>query len=146
MQRYSSSVSESLEESGTIVRTISYSVTRITPGAGSSTTSIIVSSTGSLICGLRAFLTPFFSSGFRERFLLAADSTLAFRTLDLVWFRPASFAGFLRGERVRAFRLFRLFRPAAGLFDLAMAASVVPGGEDSLAFSGRSGLGALSDL
>jgi len=52
---------------GVVILTVSYSVTRTTPGTGSSTTSMIVSSMTGTLC-LPTFLGAFFAEVFRGRF------------------------------------------------------------------------------
>ncbi len=87
---------------GVVIRTVSYSVTRTTPGTGSSTTSMIVSSMTGTLC-LPTFLGAFFAEVFRGRF-----------------FGVARFATFLREDLALAFPRFEAF---SRVVTLAMAVS-----------------------
>lgn len=91
---------------GVVILTVSYSVTRTTPGTGSSTTSMIVSSMTGTLC-LPTFLGAFFAEVFRGRF-----------------FGVARFATFLREDLALAFPRFEAFlRVVMRFFALAMAVS-----------------------
>ena len=91
---------------GVVRLTVSYSVTRTTPGTGSSTTSMIVSSMTGTLC-LPTFLGAFFAEVFRGRFFVVAR-----------------FAIFLREDLALALPRFEAFlRVATRFFALAMAVS-----------------------
>jgi len=101
-----SSVSGPTPRLGVVVLIVSYSVTRTTPGTGSSITSMIVSSTTGTFCP-GAFLGANFALDFRGRF-----SGLA------------RFAAFLREGLALAFPRFEAFlRVATRFVALAMAVS-----------------------
>jgi len=110
--RIHSSVSGPAPGLGVVVLIVSYSVTRTTPGTGSSTTSMIVSSiTGTPFLG--AFLGAIFAAVFAARF-----------------FGVARFDAFLRAGLVLAFPRFEAFlRVARRFLALAMAVpcEVCPG-------------------
>jgi hypothetical protein len=113
---------------GVVVRTVSYSVTRITPGIGSSITSMIVSSTtGTSTASLGAFLGTIFVAVFGGRFFLAVDFRAplrACRSLDFAFFGVVRFAAFLRAGLVLALPGFELFlRIATRFVALTMAVS-----------------------
>ena len=104
---YYSSVSGPAPSLGVVVLIVSYSVTRTTPGIGSSITSMIVSSTTGTSC-LGVFLNAFFAMAFGGRF-----------------FGVARFVGFLRACLARTFPRFAAFlRVATRFFALAMAVPV----------------------
>jgi hypothetical protein len=103
---YRSSVSGSDPRLGVVTLIVSYSVTRTTPGTGSSITSIIVSSTTGTLC-LGAFLGAIFAVVFRTRL-----------------FGVACIAAFLRAGLALAFPRFEAFlRVALGFFALAIVVS-----------------------
>ncbi len=90
--------------SGVVVVIVSYSVTRTTPGTGSSTTSMIVSSKTGMPC-LGAFLGAIFAAVFGARF-----------------FDVARFVTLLRPDLALAFPRFEaLLRVARRFFALTMA-------------------------
>jgi hypothetical protein len=95
---------------GVVVLIVSYSVTRTTPGTGSSTTSMIVSSITGMFC-LGAFLgVTFFPAVFGARF-----------------FDVARFDDLLRASPALAFPRFEAFlRVARRFFALAMAIPSMP--------------------
>jgi hypothetical protein len=115
------------EEMGVAVRIVSYSVTTITPGTGSSITSMIVSSTGTSTTCLGAFLGAFLAAVFGGRCFLATGfgpPLPARRTLDFARFGVVRFAAFLRAGLALALPRFELFlRVATRFFALAMAVS-----------------------
>src|ERR1700683_13636 len=89
---YLSSASESASCLGVVNRTDSYSVTRTTPGTGSSITSMIVSST------IGAFFGAIFAGSFGGLFFLAIDFRTRVpvcRTLDFAFFGLICLAAFL---------------------------------------------------
>jgi hypothetical protein len=111
---------------GVSVRIDSYSVTTTTLGAGSSITSMIVSSTGTTTC-LGAFLGAFLAAVFGGRFFLTAGFGAplpAGRTLDFAALGVVRFAAALRVGLALALPRFELFlRVATRFFALAMAIS-----------------------
>ena len=99
------------DEMGVAVRIDSYSVTTTTPGTGSSITSMIVSSTGTITC-LGVFLGAFLAAVFGGRFFLTAGFGPALPerwTLDFASFGVARFAAFLRAGLTLALPRFELF-------------------------------------
>ena len=112
------------DEMGVAVRIVSYSVTTTTPGAGSSITSMIVSSTGTSTTCLGAFLGAFLAAIFDGRCFLAmgfAAPLTARRTLDFAFFGVVRFVAFLRAGLALALPRFELFlRVATRFFALAM--------------------------
>ncbi len=110
-------------------RTVSYSVIRVTPGTGSSITSMIVSSTAATLTTLfGAFLGAFLAAVFSDRFFVAADFKAApprRRTLDFAFFVAVRFAALLRAGLALALRRFKAFlRDVTRLLALAMVLSV----------------------
>ena len=94
---------------GVVVVIVSYSVTRTTPGTGSSITSMIVSSTTAAFC-LGGFLGAIFPAVFRG-----------------CLFGVARFATFLRESLARGFPRFATFlRVATRFFALTIAVSCLP--------------------
>ena len=94
---------------GVVVVIVSYSVTRTTPGTGSSITSMIVSSTTAAFC-LGGFLGAIFATVFRDRL-----------------FGVARFATFLREGLARGFPRFATFlRVARRFFAFTLAVSCLP--------------------
>jgi hypothetical protein len=84
---------------GVAVRIVSYSVTTTTLGAGSSITSMIVSTAGASTTCLGAFLGAFLAAIFDGRCFLGmgfAAPLTARRTLDFAFFGVVRFAAFLR--------------------------------------------------
>ena len=99
------------DEMGVAARIVSYSVTRTTPGTGSSITSMIVSSTGTTTC-LGAFLGAFLAAVFSGRFFLTAGFGLplpARLTLDFAFFAVVRFGAVLRAGLALALPRFELF-------------------------------------
>jgi hypothetical protein len=103
---YYSSVSGPGPRLGVVVLIVSYSVTRTTPGTGSSITSMIVFSMTGTPC-LGAFLGAIFATVFGGRF-----------------FGVARFAAFVRAGLTRAFPRFEVFLLAIRFFALAMAVPI----------------------
>jgi len=108
---------------GVAVRIVSYSVTTTTPGAGSSITSMIVSSTGTSTNCLGVFLGTFLAAIFDGRCFLVIGFAAPL-TFDFVCFGFVCLAAFLRAGLALALpRLELFFRVATRFFVLAMAVS-----------------------
>ena len=110
-------------------RTVSYSVIRVTPGAGSSITSTIVSSTAATLTSLfGVFLGAFLAAVFSDHFFVVTDFKAEpprRRTLDFAFFAAVRFVALMRAGLTLALRRFEAFlRGAACFFALAMAFSV----------------------